>query len=1150
MLLGGAGCAEEYELERASTSPATVGEVAFEVISHEASLATRASSAKVNRLNMERATLVSAVDRWLTWPTLRSMSDELYGWGFLYDEPMSATLLKASSRHLEGLVSQQGPLELLSGAPLRARFSALSPYAPSPLTSMMAPGFGGPLSELLSWLSLHDGHPSPHLDAAERSVSLYALMIYLEDTLKRGEPIPGLLIDTLGLLFEELPPHRGPTPQVSHGPYAPYALPFQELSLGGAPSRDWGQPESYQAGVSLDLRLSVAYALSAGLGEWWSAGALGAIQDLLEALLPAPSAVPAPLLGGEAMAYASAPSLTPLLQASLDLIDHPAVPTLLGYLGAKLPVDEAIIAGLFDDLQALSRLVDEQTPYQAGEPDLRGHGLAPDLIEALADLLLFKGDLRPRAEHGAQDAQRAPLLSRREATLLMSAELLVTLDHPALQELPRVTALLMRSQAPAGDALPPLGGRYDQCAFACERDYHGDPRSHLVCIESCPSGDLLLAQPPEALQTQSAFERSIALIRDFAGHPYQMRVTHFRSDLFDALSDAQSLDPDLLPPLLDIEDVGATFLTSVIGELSLTDLVSAEAIGNPQVELMLDGFDLLCEEGSLSNDLLNNLLPRLTEVTEELLNARCQSFVSARALGESEDARRAQVAVLVSLLSLLTDVPMSERPSTGELIRFFNLETPAVYLGLLDLELSQLTCAEGYPLHEHHGYALYAGEAAGLYQTLSPLIRLAHRYDKLPALVRLLGTLYTHYGLEERPFYQADGSRSETAGTGLVYLEPSLELLLSESQSAQVMSGLTALLKDHALSEVGLKERAPITEGWRVDRWAQTRSNLGLSEEAWEELRLRSAELGEPVWRETGAPSTRGALLLGALLERALTPNAGATAQGRLNALWRAVNYLLDELDRAPARADQAERSLELLWALAKGLFERTPGAVTPQLASQRPLYVSSVALRWAGDQLSAYEALGDNQLYTEVEHMEELISHPAFYQALSLVRDLRGAPEGRALDALLAPLWPDPLTLTATLYRLASLLTTPQLHELGPALAPLINPQATPALPQELLNLIGRVTLSSAWVGWEDLLRGGLLPSTATGAEPFGAPPKAPLIELMGVLIELTRRDPAEAGDWSLEDWRASIAELSRWMRGEQTGMVKALSVISERAR
>lgn len=1150
-LLGLMSCAHDYELTRAPSAPASVGAVAFEVMSHEASLAFRVSDAKVSRLNTEQSALVSAVDRWLTWPTLHTMADELYSWGFLYDEPLSAALLKASSQRLAQLASQQAPLALLSGEQLRARLSALSPYAPSPLTLLMSPGFGAPLSELLRWLSLHDGQPSPHLEQPERSVSLYALLIYLEELLRRGEPLPASVAEIFELLFEPLPAHRAPTPQINHEPLASFAVPFEELKQTTlAPVRDWEQRSSYQEGVSQDLRLSVAYALSAGFGEWWSSGALGAAQDLLEALLSTPALVPAPLLGGEAMAYPSAQSLTPLAEAALDLVDHAVTPTLLGYLGAKLPQDEGTIAALLDDLQSLSSSLDEQRPYQAAALELRAHGFVPDMIEALSELLLFKAEVRPRGRYGATDSQRAPLLSRREASLLLITELIMALDDPALQSLPEVTALMMRSQAPEGGALPPLGGRYDQCALDCERAHQGQPAPHLACLETCPSGDLLRQHPPEALQTQSAFERSIALIRDFAGHPYQMRVTHFRSDLFDALSDAQAIDPALLPPLLEIDDVAATFLSSVIGELSLGELVSPEAIGNPQVELMLDGFDMLCEEGSLSNDLLNNLLPRLTEVTEELLNERCRSLINARSLGEDEWAKRSQIAVLVSMLSLLTDVPMSERPSTGELIRFFNLEAPAVYLGVLDLELSQLVCAEGYPLYEHHGYALYAGEAAGLYQALSPLIRLAHRYDKLPALVRLLGTLYTHYGHSTRPFYRADRSLSETAGTGLVYLEPTLELLLSAPQTPQLMSGLTALIKDRGLSEIGLKRREPVTDGWRVAQWPQTRLTLGISDEAWEELRRRSAELGDPVWRETGTSSTRGALLLGALLERAFTPSAGPSGQGRLNALWRALTYLLDELDRDPSRSDQAEQALELLWELATGLFERRPGAVRPELMSQRALYVSAAALSWLGDQGARWEALGQSRLHEEAHRIDELVAHPALYHALNLATDLRQSPAGRSLDALLAPLWADPLSLTAALYQLGALMMTPDLHQLGPALAPLIDAQASPALPQALMDLAGRVTQASAWGGWEELLRGGLLPAPPTGAEPLGHPPRAPLFELVSLLVELTRQDPQQATPWSLEDWRTSIVELTRWLSDEQTGLIKGLSIISDRAR
>ena len=92
-------------------------------------------------------------------------------------------------------------------------------------------------------------------------------------------------LDALKLFFEALPEHRGPNPVVTHGPRAGLAVPYAELLTDGdIPTRDWTQASSYQPGAAQELRLSVAYALSSGLGEWWSSGAFGALQALLEAL--------------------------------------------------------------------------------------------------------------------------------------------------------------------------------------------------------------------------------------------------------------------------------------------------------------------------------------------------------------------------------------------------------------------------------------------------------------------------------------------------------------------------------------------------------------------------------------------------------------------------------------------------------------------------------------------------------------------------------------------------------------------------------------------------------------------------------------------------------------------------------------------------
>jgi len=1149
-LMALSACATDYELRRDERSPATVGELSYELITHEASLSRRARVERLTRLAEERVELIESIDGWLSWPTLHAVADELYAWGFLYDEPMSAELLRASAAQLERLAASAEWIELARAEALRARLGALSPYAPSPLERLLTPGFGAPLSSLLSWLAAHDGTPSPQRQEPDRSAHLRLLLSALHDTLSQGEPLPQFALDGLSFLFRELSAHRAPSPQLSYEPRASAALPFEQLLSAELSAVDWLRPESYQAPLAQDLRQSVVYGISAGLGLWWSEGAFGAAHELVEALLGAPRLVDEPLIGGAAYAYLPSTTLTPIMSAALDLIDHPVSPGLLGYLGAKLPASERAIAGLLNDLARLQERHDQAAPVELGTPELRGRGLAPDLIAALADLLLFNASTTPRSPWDAPQGAPAPLLSAHEASLSMFAELLTILDDPALLALPRVSALMMESEEPAQGGIPPLGGGYDRCALSCEERHQASASDHLLCLESCPRSQLLARQPPERLESQSALERSLALIRDFSGRAYQMRVISFRSDFFEALSEGTPLDPALLPPLLEIDDVAATFLSSVIGELSLDELVSPSAIGDPQIELMLEGFDTLCEEGSVGNDLLNNLLPSLIEVSEELLAERCARFTDSRALGDGEAAKRAQIGTLVTMLSLLTDVPMSPRPTTGELIRFFNLESPSVSLGLLELELSQLRCAAGFALRAHHGYALYAGEAAGLYQALSPLIRVSHRYGKLPSLARLLGTIYSHYGLDERPQLMANGQPELSAGTGLVYLEPSLELLLSEPAAPRLLSQLSALLSDSGLSESLSPATGNAADAWREAQWAATLGELEFSEGAWATLRAQSAALGEPVWRDTvGAPSSRAGLMLGALVERALSPAGGPSAQGRLNALWRSVDYLLSELERAPEREARVEEALTLIFELIKELFERNSGALSPELSSQRPLWISAAALSWAAEQLAERSAQNPSPLYEEATRLDELITQPALFSFMSLARDLRSSPEGRALDALLAPLWADPLSLSAALYQLAALMTTPQLERLGVGLAPLLKPDQEPPVIQELLNLSDRVARESAWEGWEELLRGALLRPPPRGDEPLGSPPEAPLIRLFMALVDLGRAEPTERGPWSAEDMSLALTELARWLRDSETGMVKALQIISERA-
>jgi hypothetical protein len=121
--------------------------------------------------------------------------------------------------------------------------------------------------------------------------------------------------------------------------------------------------------------------------------------------------------------------------------------------------------------------------------------------------------------------------------------------------------------------------------------------------------------------------------------------------------------------------------------------------------------------------------------------------------------------------------------------------------------------------------------------------------------------------------------------------------------------------------------------------------------------------------------------------------------------------------------------------------------------------------------------------------------------------------------------------------------------------LAPLLDPREVPYLPQELITLLVRITRESTWTGWAPLLSVGLTPPLLQGVQiegmemsPLGEREGAPLFEAGSVMMSLLRLNPRSEEPWAVSDARAALQSLAQWLQSDQTGLVKALKMISTR--
>ncbi len=469
------------------------------------------------------------------------------------------------------------------------------------------------------------------------------------------------------------------------------------------------------------------------------------LVDALLAVLPTRGALED--AEGAYNGYPSADNvLLDLVYAALSILNFPGVDELLETNAVLLRDHQPILAELLLSFDEFGDILDTYPDAELTD----GNTLGDDLVVAAWEVVESPG---------------------------LVAELLTALEQPITLNTEVASLDPLRFKSAPGAAAPAPGGPYDTCFQTCNDGHAIGSQGRFDCIRACPReevfGTLVDREAAPGPSNRSHFERTMALFRDTAGAQYEMKVE--RLTIPDLGTDIDV--GNALPPLLRIEDAAGAFLESVAGDFRFVDHVTPEAIASEEVHLLLGGLDTICGSGFLGR-LIQALTPVLLRVSEDDLRTSCRRFeeVSAQEGLDEDELTRQRIAVMVAFLSLLTDVPMDEVPTPAQLTRFFNTPNPSLDLEIAQMSLSQLSCHDGYFLHEHHGDMLFAAEASGLLDAIHPLVRVASAHGKTGQLAALMGVLHLHYVTPEVSYRTKNGAESARAGdgTGVVRYEPAL----------------------------------------------------------------------------------------------------------------------------------------------------------------------------------------------------------------------------------------------------------------------------------------------------------------------------------------------------------------------------------------
>ncbi len=1148
-------CHKEYDFERQAPERGTFGEEVFRVLRKDAALSPRSHTSRAQLLDQSRPEVVTAIDTLVPEDQLRPLADFLLAVRPLQDNEQMPQLTRKLASML-GDVETSGPIRgLWEEDNIAGRLeqhkdpgtqSALIEHAVSferlKDTSLM-------LSTLVLDNDGFDNQGQP--DAAEATFMTDAAAVLSSALLRQeisGDP-DRLGLQAAGLLMERDPSFQTPNAPTSlwvaqldhrgvpvvrrggngllHPPYsdvdddglADVNAQGQFIDAGGrvidiAP---YGEPNSVgivnrdPAGRALapdgqnflfeyiDLHSTAASYLIQQSAELTRQDVVFDMPEALLALLPPRQPTTDAATGQTYMGYPADQPLTHLLHAGVEVLDAPAGDELLD-VGARL-LDEhpEVIAELLLALEEFGDLRDTHPEAELAQ----GNTLVDDLMPILAQI-----------------AQRPGLL----------ADLLEALRDPVTQNLD--VALIDMLSFRGQEAAPAPGGPYETCFARCERNFDIGTGERVECIRACPNAEILKEpmnlEAPRSAINRSHFERTMALLWDTDGVPFEMLVTRLRAG---TIVDVE-VGADALPPLLRIDNAAGAFLMAVAGEFRLVDHVTDEAIDSAAVGLMVDGMDFICGT-SFFGRLIEALVPTLISVTSTDLSRTCNRFeiISNNDALVGRNRRRHQIAVMVSFLSLLTDVAMDESPTAAQLTRFFNTPNPSVDLELLNLELGELRGKDGYRLWEHHGDMLYGAEAVGLLDALAPVARAFARHDAIDLMTQLSSVIHLHYSAGGLTHRQANGDPSPQA-----------------PQSGGIQA-YERMLRDWLLA----------------GRVVPALYNLSLASGEVRSRRNRSADaiLGEA-----------GAHLLGPApgLAHFDGRTTSLRADGQPVEVFNRFYVLADALDTISARLDatpQARAKWDRATDAAIDIFigvEKDPNTGEAVYSNPGSIALTRAVVSQLADLAVKYKDEGTLSAFLRDDLQREaqsILTGQGMPVAIDIFNTVNSNPQDRALlKELLEHSMGDAQGTGNLLVALYSILV-----ELGDEegfviaahfYGELLNPRRTwedvDASPLPLLSHAMLVTEQSIILDEGDVML-GLIRNGATrhldlrqpGGDPAG---RAPMSVLADTILDYHRAEPTSDAPLSAEDYGYFSAETRTWLLDDRTGMEQVYDMVRERKR
>jgi hypothetical protein len=798
LALMSAGCPETYDFERQTPARGTFGEEVHTTLRKDARYSRRDPREREAWMQDQRARFVAAVDTTVPEPLLDPLNQLLVEMGPLHDEDLIADLTRKAALIFFDIADNEPIRRVWARDNLSDRASFKAPEVGSTLLAYIVndPNLSKLNRFLIRMVLENDGFDDQGARVDDEPRFMTELLSVLSDTMTtteltddpdRVEALAAKLLWRADRRFQDPDAspkwvvrvdHRG-KPLVRHDDrgllYAPFvdrdgdeladldadgnfvdfngevipdAQPFGEPQATGLLVRD-GLGRAHIEGEGfifdyVDLHQTAGGFLLQQSHDLAERDVIFDMLDALQVMLPPREQALDPASGAEYEGYPEDNLVTDLVWGLLQVLDLPALDELLETAHLMLQQHEPILAEVLFSLRDFLKRLDDN-PDATLTP---GHAMGDDLMAAMEPLATSPGFIE---------------------------DLLLAMRDPVVLEIGPATAELLDFKADR--AVPTKDGPYERCFRQCDREYDAGTSARVRCVQSCPREEILVERvdraAPPGPGNRSHFERVLALFRATSGLSYEMKVEELR---IDALGFDTSVD-GLLPPLLRIDNAAAAFVQAVSGDFVLVDYVTPEAQESGLVALLLNQLEGSCGPGFV-NGIVQDLITILTTVTERDLERTCERFAdisSDGALGP-DDQKRHKLAVMVSFLSLLTDVPMSEQPSAGQLARFFNTPFPAVHTDVLDLTIAPLVDFDGYYMWEHHGDMLYAAEATGLLDAMRPMFQVVVRHGLEDEFVQMMAVMDLHYQVPEARIETADGGAAPRAGrgTGLVRYETTL----------------------------------------------------------------------------------------------------------------------------------------------------------------------------------------------------------------------------------------------------------------------------------------------------------------------------------------------------------------------------------------